>query len=142
MWIIRLVSKKVLCYRNWWDAWPTRLHSRQACLQNQGSIHTGIVLNPAGSCAVRHEPYGVLDFRVAIDSLPCDKVAGFGRMSCLKFPFQVHFFEAVGRSFILHKIRRNLSRKSALCKNVHRFRSANFEGFRDVRNGKWCEKSK
>ena len=26
--------------------------------------------------------------------------------------------------------------------NVHRFRSANFEGFRDVRNGKWSEKPK
>ena len=67
--------------------------SRQACLQNQGSIHSGIVLNPAGSCAVRHEPYGVLDFRVAIDSLPCDKVAGFGRMLvCLSF---LGTFEAV-----------------------------------------------
>ena len=87
-------QKKVLCYRNWWDAWPTRLHSRQACLLNQGSIQTGIVLNPAGSCAVRHEPYGVLDFRVTIDSLPCDKVAGFGRMFCLKFPFQVYFWSS------------------------------------------------
>ena len=44
---------------------PPRLQGRQACLPKQGSIHTGIVLNPAGSCAVRHEPYVVSDCRVA-----------------------------------------------------------------------------
>ena len=55
---------------------------------NQGSIHTGIVLNPAGPCAARHGPYGVSDFRVAIDSLPCDEVVV--SVGCLPaFPFQV-----------------------------------------------------
>ena len=53
---------------------------------NQGSIHTGIVLNPAGPCAVRHGPYGVLDFRVAIGFPSLCQGCGLGRMlACLFF---------------------------------------------------------
>ena len=73
---------------------------------NQGSIHTGIVLNPAGPCAARHGPYGVSDFRVAIDSLPCDEVVV--SVGCLPaFPFQV-FFEAVLQAWDSNSSKRNL----------------------------------
>ena len=60
---------------------------------NQGSIHTGIVLNPAGPCAVRHGPYGVLDFRVAIDSLPCERL-WFRSDACLLFLFRYFWSSA------------------------------------------------
>ena len=70
---------------------PPRLQGRQVCLsQQEGSIHTGIVLNPAGSCAVQHEPHGDSVFRVAIDSLPYGQGCWDRSDACLPFPFKVH----------------------------------------------------
>ena len=61
---------------------------------NQGSIHTGIVLNPAGPCAVRHGPYGVLDFRVAIGFPSLCQGCGLGRMLACLFFFR-YFWSSV-----------------------------------------------
>ena len=74
---------------------PPRLQGRQVCLsQQEGSIHTGIVLNPAGPCAVRHGPYGVLDFRVAIGFPSLCQGCGLGRMLACLFLFRYFWSSA------------------------------------------------
>ena len=92
---------------------------------------------------MRHEPYGVLDFRVTIDSLPCDKVAGFGRMFCLKFPFQVYFLKQWRGVLICKKYVLIRQERAALSLWSIGLEVQAFLGFRDVYgSSKGCEEPK
>ena len=94
-------QKKVLCYRNWWDAWPTRLQSRQACLLKTRQ-------HPYRDCIkscriVRGAARTLRSFRLQGDHrFPSLWQGCWFRSDVLpEISFSGIFFEAVGRSFNL-----------------------------------------